>query len=294
MVLQKLSGDILSMDKGILLLVAIGVLGLLLKMISNTYLNSLIKASENMATTKKKRFRIMRQKYENGRTFGIQGTGRAFAEKQVRCIKLFGAPLMFWERSGLSLSLIAWFIMAGAFIYKDASWRGSPEMVTFLASGVMVCAFLLVLENIFVTKNKVEILKANILDYLEKITPKRDVKNHGIEQLKENRLSGNHLGEKKAFEQEMRGEKLGASGKEKLDRTLTPESKQVWNSKQKSGSEDLIRGKTVGESEIASGKEEIASSLCDAVDAGCGMNVECEENVKSSEELDRFLKEFFS
>ena len=57
---------IMEAGKGIYFLWGIGLLGLLLKMITNTYLKSMIKASENMATTKKKSLRIMRQKYENG------------------------------------------------------------------------------------------------------------------------------------------------------------------------------------------------------------------------------------
>lgn len=46
-------------------------------------------------------------------------------------------------------------------------------MVTFLVNGVLVGACLLALENIFLTNNKVERLKANIRDYLENLTPLR-------------------------------------------------------------------------------------------------------------------------
>ncbi len=60
--------------------------------------------------------------------------------------------------------------MAGSFVYYETRWRGSPEMVTFLANGVLVCAFLAVVENIFLVNNKMEILKANIRDYLENLT----------------------------------------------------------------------------------------------------------------------------
>lgn len=66
--------------------------------------------------------------------------------------------------------------MAGSFVYYETRWRGSPEMVTFLANGVLVCAFLTVVENIFLVNNKMEILKANIRDYLENLNlpPIRD------------------------------------------------------------------------------------------------------------------------
>lgn len=50
-------------------------------------------------------------------------------------------------------------------------------MVTFIANGIIVCAFLLALENIFLINNKVEMLKANVRDYLENLTPARAEKN---------------------------------------------------------------------------------------------------------------------
>ncbi len=149
----------------------IGLLGLLIKMIVNFHVKSLVKASENMATTKKRSLRIMRQKYVNGRNLGInRGNGAAFVEKNIRRLKWAGLPLELWKRSGVILSIMSIMLMAGSFIYYETRWRGSPEMVTFLANGVLVCAFLIVVENIFLVNNKLEILKANIRDYLENLT----------------------------------------------------------------------------------------------------------------------------
>lgn len=149
----------------------IGLLGLLIKLCVSFHMRSMIKASENMATTRKKSLRIMRQKYVNGRNLGInRGNGAAFVEKNIRRLKWAGLPLELWKRSGIVLILSATMVMSGSFLYYESRWRGSPEMVTLLANGVLVCAFLLVLENIFLINNKVEILKANIRDYLENLT----------------------------------------------------------------------------------------------------------------------------
>ncbi len=153
----------------------IGLLGLLLKMITSTYLKSMIKASENMATTRKRSLRIMRQKYENGRSLGInKGSGQAFVEKNVRALKLGVVPLEAWRRSGVALCSIVLLSVGGSFLYYDVSWRGSPEMINFLINAGMVCAFLMFIENIFLVTNKMEILKANIRDYLENLTPLRE------------------------------------------------------------------------------------------------------------------------
>ena len=165
---------VLDMGTGIYILWGIGLLGLLLKMIASTYLKGMIKASENMSTTKRKSLRILRQKYENGRNLGINGgSGEAFTEKNIRGLKLIAMPMEFWRRSGQLLACVTCMAMAGAFLYYDVTWRGSPEMMTYLANGVLVCAFLFALENIFLINNKVEMLKANVRDYLENLTPAR-------------------------------------------------------------------------------------------------------------------------
>lgn len=161
---------------GVYILWGMGLLGLLLKIMVNTYLKRMVKASENMATTKKRSLRIIRQKYENGKSLGINnGSGKAYVEKNVRKLRFIAMPLEFWRRSGQALCCLVFMAMAGSFLYYDVNWRGSPEMVNFLANGIMVCAFLLGIENIFLVNNKVEILKANIRDYLENVTPPRDI-----------------------------------------------------------------------------------------------------------------------
>lgn len=166
---------IMEAGKGVYFLWGIGLLGLLVKMITSTYLKGMIKASENMATTKKRSLRTIRQKYENGRSLGInKGSGGAFVEKNVRSLKLGAIPLEAWRRSGQALCCLVMLTIGVTFLYHDASWRGSPEMASFLINAGIVCAFLMFIENIFLVTNKMEILKANIRDYLENLTPMRE------------------------------------------------------------------------------------------------------------------------
>lgn len=174
--LEKIMEAVTGAGTGVYILWGMGLLGLLLKIMMNTYLKGMVKASENMATTKRKSLRIIRQKYENGKSLGINnGNGEAYVEKNVRKLKLVALPMEFWRKSGQALCCLACMTMAGAFLYYDVSWRGSPDMISFMANGVMVCAFLLVLENIFLINNKLEILKANIRDYLENIPSPREL-----------------------------------------------------------------------------------------------------------------------
>ena len=160
----------LGFGTSVYILWGIGVLGLFLKLAANIHMKRMIKASGNMATTKRRALRIMRLKYINGKSLGINtGSSAAFVDKNVRSMRYMGFPLYVWRRTGALLSLAKVGIVAGAFLYNDVSWRGSPEMVNLLASAVCVCAFLMIIENIFLINNKLEILKANIRDYFDNV-----------------------------------------------------------------------------------------------------------------------------
>ncbi|MBQ9609114.1 MAG: hypothetical protein IJV15_06665 [Lachnospiraceae bacterium] len=166
----------LGFGRSIYILWGIGALGLLLKLMANIHMKRMIKASSNMATTKKRALRIMRLKYMNGKNLGINnGSSEAFVEKNVRSMRYLGVPLYVWRRTGMLFSLLIAGMVAGSFLYYYVSWRGSPEMVTFIANGTMICAFLIITENIFLINNKLEILKANIRDYFDNQPGKLDL-----------------------------------------------------------------------------------------------------------------------
>lgn len=83
--------------------------------------------------------------------FGLcGGDEEAYAESFVRGLKFLTRPMEFWNRSGTVLSLVVCGTMAGAYLYYDPSWRGSPDMQFFLANSILVCACLLVLDHILV------------------------------------------------------------------------------------------------------------------------------------------------
>ena len=160
----------MDVSTGVYILWGLGVLGLFLKMFANAYMGRLVHASADMGNTRKKKLRNMRQKYENRKEFGLcGGDEEAYAESFVRGLRFLTRPMEFWNRSGTVLSLVVCGTMAGAYLYYDPSWRGSPDMQFFLANSIIVVACLLVFDHIFVINNKVEILKANIRGYLERI-----------------------------------------------------------------------------------------------------------------------------
>jgi hypothetical protein len=162
--------NITNAENGVYILWGIAFLGLVLKMISNAYIKNFMRKTENMAMAKKKKLRCMRQKYENRKSLGMEGSSGDFVEKNIRTLRFMGLPLEAFCRHiniGVYVTVMA---TAGAFLLYEPSWRGSPKMVTFLANSVMVCAFLMSLENIFLTRTKLEIMKANIRDYLDNMS----------------------------------------------------------------------------------------------------------------------------
>lgn len=158
---------IVEAGTGVHILWGIGMLGVLLKLIISIYLSGMVKASQDMSTTRRKSLKVIRQKLENRRSLAMEmGSGEAFVNKNVYNLKCLGVPLKAWSNLGRKLSLIVCMAISGAFLYYDVSWRGSPGMINFLANAFFVCAFLLFIENIFLVTNKLEQLKANIWDYL--------------------------------------------------------------------------------------------------------------------------------
>lgn len=259
---------IMGFGTGVHILWAVGLLGLLIKMCVSIHMKSMIRASENMATTRRRSLRTMRQKYVNGRNLGInRGDGAAFVEKNIRRLKWAGLPLELWKRSGLLLMLSAVMVMAGGFLYYESRWRGSQDMITFLANGVLVCAFLVITENIFLINNKMEILKANIKDYLENLNlpPERE------------RVSPEDIKEFGNLRQQLRNGVRDVS--EKNQQEVTAEIAAA-----KSG---------IGGNEASSGNDNTNDSMCKGDNNKASYQPRA-QNIENDKVLDSFLKEFFS
>lgn len=165
--------DITNVETGVYILWGIALAGLLAKIIMNAHLKKLVKMTENMATTKKRSLKQLRQKYENRLNLGMDGYSSDFVEKNIRNVRFLGVPIVATGKR-LNLGVLSTIMVtAGAFLFYDNGWRGSPQMIDFIANSVIVCAFLMSLENIFLSRNKLEIMKANIRDYLDNMSGKR-------------------------------------------------------------------------------------------------------------------------
>lgn len=144
------------------------VLGTILKiMVSRTY-KRLIKASDNMGSTKHKLMKLMKMKFEAcyKLKIGVNNVD-SFVDKYVYKHKICGIHLYTWENIGGQLLILC--LLAGTvgsvlgLVYNC----GKNDILITFFSGVFTSSLLIVVESFINLGAKKSILKANITDYLE-------------------------------------------------------------------------------------------------------------------------------
>ena len=144
------------------------VLGTILKiMVSRTY-KRLIKASDNMGSTKHKLMKLMKMKFEAcyKLKIGVNNVD-SFVDKYVYKHKVCGIYLYTWENIGGQLLILC--LLAGTvgsvlgLVYNC----GKNDILITFFSGVFTSSLLIVVESFINLGAKKSILKANITDYLE-------------------------------------------------------------------------------------------------------------------------------
>lgn len=144
------------------------VLGTMLKiMVSRTY-KRLIKASDNMGSTKHKLMKLMKMKFEAcyKLKIGVNNVD-SFVDKYVYKHKICGIHLYTWENIGGQLLILC--LLAGTvgsvlgLVYNC----GKNDILITFFSGVFTSSLLIVVESFINLGAKKSILKANITDYLE-------------------------------------------------------------------------------------------------------------------------------
>lgn len=143
-------------------------LGTILKiMVSRTY-KRLIKASDNMGSTKHKLMKLMKMKFEAcyKLKIGVNNVD-SFVDKYVYKHKICGIHLYTWENIGGQLLILC--LLAGTVgsVLGLAYNCGKNDILITFFSGVFTSSLLIVVESFINLGAKKSILKANITDYLE-------------------------------------------------------------------------------------------------------------------------------
>lgn len=143
-------------------------LGILLKiLVSRTY-KRLIKASDNMGSTKHKLMKLMKMKFEAcyKLKIGVNNVD-SFVDKYVYKHKVCGIHLYTWENIGGQLLVLC--LLAGSVgsVLGLAYNCGKNDILVTFFTGVFTSSLLIVVESFINLGAKKSILKANITDYLE-------------------------------------------------------------------------------------------------------------------------------
>lgn len=144
------------------------VLGTILKiMVSRTY-KRLIKASDNMGSTKHKLMKLMKMKFEAcyKLKIGVNNVD-SFVDKYVYKHKICGIHLYTWENIGGQLLILCLLTGTLGSVLGLVYNCGKNDILITFFSGVFTSSLLIVVESFINLGAKKSILKANITDYLE-------------------------------------------------------------------------------------------------------------------------------
>lgn len=155
--------------ENILLYVMIGifVFGILLKIMLNIGYSRMIRATNNMGQTKNKLLRKLKLKFETFFKLDINvNSVDTFVDKSINNHKVFGILLISWEKLSGQLSIVCGLIsvisaLLGLFMGIDNVW-----ILGVFSAGLISCGLLILFENLLNKKEKKEIIRINILDYL--------------------------------------------------------------------------------------------------------------------------------
>lgn len=142
--------------------------GILSKLLVQGRLFRLLKASEQIKTTKNRQLQTIRHHYENSLNMDLQVHNiHAFVDKYLLKLKCCGIPIRIFDSMTMEAALLS--VAVGGLGIIHIIHRNSSEEMIFqiLFAAIASCACLLSLENIFRIENSIERLQANLEDYLE-------------------------------------------------------------------------------------------------------------------------------
>lgn len=172
-------------------MIAIGILSFILQVSFLVSLKAYVKASENMKTTQKKLFTNLLRQFETIYELDYKiNNVPAYVDKYLLKYKFLLKPITTWQVASLRTIGYVTCVAAAGLFWNYTKGIAGQRQVTILFTYSIVCAFLLLSQNIFGVKSKIQQIKTNLVDYLE---------NYLVNRLERNRI------EKKLAEEQRRG-----------------------------------------------------------------------------------------
>ncbi|MEG2296042.1 MAG: hypothetical protein RSC13_00230 [Clostridium sp.] len=160
--------EFLETGKALSVFVAIGVIGIVSKIITRNLYKRLVKETDNMATTKNKNLKILKQKLENAYRLNqnIVNT-QAYLDKQVYGFKFMHMSLNGWNNLSLQMTILGLFLGGmGAFL---SYWYrlDSYYIILYASVGALGSLFLTFLDSSFNISLKQQRLANALLEYVD-------------------------------------------------------------------------------------------------------------------------------
>lgn len=158
------------MDKGYFIYIIMGLafIGILGKFIIGMVYDGLIKETENIPSSKNRLMKQIKLKFENcyKLNLGVNNI-ELFVDKYLYKYRQCGISMNQWKNLTKEIIFICLVLNLGGAAYELASGRDFRIIVWNLMLGLGVICLLLLTEQVVDLRHKQEVIKVNIIDYLE-------------------------------------------------------------------------------------------------------------------------------
>lgn len=160
--------EFLQTGKALTVLAAIAMIGIVSKLITRSLYKRLLKETDNMAMTKNKNLKVLKQKLENAYRLNqnIVNT-QAYLDKQLYGFKFMHISLETWNNLSLQMTILG-LLAGGAGSFMSYWYRlDSYYIVLYAAMGALGGLFLTFMDSSFNITGKQQKLETVLLEYVD-------------------------------------------------------------------------------------------------------------------------------
>ena len=160
--------ELLQTGKALTVLAAIGIIGIVSKLITRSLYKRLLKETDNMAMTKNKNLKVLKQKLENAYRLNqnIVNT-QAYLDKQLYGFKFMHISLETWNNLSLQMTILG-LLVGGAGSFMSYWYRlDSYYIVLYAAMGALGGLLLTFMDSSFNITGKQQKLETVLLEYVD-------------------------------------------------------------------------------------------------------------------------------
>lgn len=158
---------LLKQNVFVYVMLVVAACGILVRVITYIYMNRLIHEAKKMSFTNNKLLKRIRGRYEDAVKLNMEVLDtEAMIESYVEGYRFLGCPISLLNLSIKQAIIINIGIILTACLYGYN--RYEIYTIGYISiAGLIICACIMLLENIFLVNYKMELLKSNIKDYLD-------------------------------------------------------------------------------------------------------------------------------